>query len=318
MGRHPVLGTREYGSGSRTMMALSKDSVFPKIFGKGSGKSNEPRIASLVSFIIAIIFIIKVNLDFVAPVITMFFLNTYGAINMVAALETLVGNPSYRPTFKTPWLVSLIGALGSYRVMFLINSNATIICLAFTLCIYLYLSKKNISRTWGDLRDGVLVSIIRVCLLKLRFNQKKEKNWKPDVLVFSGEPESRSDLVYLAQQFSKGRGIITLVHYIFGRIEDKREEVKEAKKGLEKYIRENSLNAFSEVVVGSDMTATMEKTVQTNGIGLLKPNTVLMGIPKSSERVPPLIRFIRKITYFDKNLILLVENDENSFGNKKP
>ncbi len=300
----------------RTMMALSKDSVFPKIFGRGSGKSNEPRIASLVSFIIAIVFIIKVNLDFVAPVITMFFLNTYGAINTVAALETLVGNPSYRPTFKTPWIISLIGALGSYRVMFLINSNATIICLAFTLCIYLYLSKKNISRTWGDLRDGVLVSIIRVCLLKLRFNPKKEKNWKPDILVFSGEPESRSDLVYLAQQFSKGRGIITLVHYIFGRIEDKKEAVEDAKGALEKYIRDNSLNAFSEVVVGSDMAATMEKTVQTNGIGLLKPNTVLMGVPKSAERVPPIIRFIRKVTYFDKNLILLVENDKNSFGKR--
>lgn len=300
----------------RTMMALSKDSVFPEVLGRGSGKTNEPRIASLVSFIIAAIFIMRVNLDFVAPVITMFFLNTYGAINTVAALETLVGNPSYRPTFKTPWAVSLVGALGSYRVMFLINSNATIICLAFTLCIYLYLSKKNISRTWGDLREGVLISIIRLCLLKLRFNQKKEKNWKPDILVFSGEPESRSDLVYLAQQFSKGRGIITLVHYIFGRIEEKKDEVKDAKEVLEKYIRENNLSVFSEVVVGSDMTSTMEKTVQINGIGLLKPNTVLMGIPKSSDRVPSLIRFIRKITYFDKNLILLIENDKNSFGKK--
>jgi amino acid transporter len=301
----------------RTMMALSKDSVFPKIFGRGSGKTNEPRIASLVSFVIATIFIMKVNLDFVAPVITMFFLNTYGAINAVAALETLVGNPSYRPTFKTPWLISLIGAFGSYRVMFLINSNATIICLAFTLCIYLYLSKKNISRTWGDLRDGVLVSVIRLCLLQLRFNQKKAKNWKPDILVFSGSPESRSELVYLAQKFSKGRGIITLVHYIFGRIEDKKGDVEDAKHALEKYIQENNLNAFSEVVVGSDMISTMEKTVQTNGIGLLKPNTILMGIPKSHERVAPLIRFIRKITYLNKNLILLVENDKNSFGEKR-
>ncbi len=305
-------------SAPRTMQALARDSVLPKFLGRGSGKSDEPRIATLLSFAVAFVFIIMVNLDFVAPVITMFFLNTYGAINMVAALEKLVGNPSFRPTFKTHWLISFVGALGSYSVMFLINATATVICLAFTLMIYLYISNKNISRAWGDLRDGILVSIIRMCLLKLRFNEKQEKNWKPDILVFSGTPESRGNLVYLAEHFSKGRGIITLVRFIFGQIENKKSEVAEARENLDTFLRERKLNAFSEVVVGEDMGETLTETVQVSGIGLLKPNTVLMGMTKKAHKIKPMMEFMRKISYLNKNLLVFSSsNSSSAFGRKE-
>ncbi|MCS5420686.1 MULTISPECIES: amino acid permease [Psychrilyobacter] len=301
----------------RTMQALAKDSVLPSILGRGSGKANEPRIATFISFIIAFIFIIMVNLNFVAPVITMFFLNTYGAINMVVTLEKLVGNPSFRPTFKTHWVISLIGAFGSYSVMFLINFTATIICLGFTLMIYLYISKKNITRTWGDLRDGLLVSIIRMCLLRLRFNKKQEKNWKPDIIVFSGNPKNRSNLIYLANHFSKGRGIITLVRFIFGHIEEMQDKIKEARENLDSYLKENKILAFSEVVVGENMADTFLETVQSSGIGLLKPNTVLMGMSRDKENIKPLVEFMRKINYLNKNTLVFCQNEDVNFFEEK-
>ncbi len=305
-------------SAPRTMQALAKDSVLPPFLGRGSGKANEPRIATFISFIIAFVFIVMVNLNFVAPVITMFFLNTYGAINMVVALEKLVGNPSFRPTFKTHWVISLIGAFGSYGVMFLINFTATVICLAFTFIIYLYISKKNITRTWGDLRDGVLISIIRTCLLKLRFNEKQEKNWKPDIIVFSGNPKNRSNLIYLANHFSKGRGVITLVRFIFGHLEDMQEKIKKAREDLDSYLKENKILAFSEVVVGENMVDTFLETVQSSGIGLLKPNTVLMGMSRDKENIKPLVEFMRKINYLNKNTLVFCQNEEvNLFEQKK-
>ncbi|WP_037029212.1 amino acid permease [Psychrilyobacter atlanticus] len=304
-------------SAPRTMQALAKDSVLPSFLGRGSGKANEPRIAALISFIIAFIFIIMVNLNFVAPIITMFFLNTYGAINMVVALEKIVGNPSFRPTFKTHWVISLIGALGSYGVMFLINFTATVICLTFTFIIYLYISKKNITRTWGDLRDGVLISIIRTCLLKLRFNEKQEKNWKPDIIVFSGNPQNRSNLIYLANHFSKGRGVITLVRFIFGHLEDMQEKIKEAKVKLDCYLKENKILAFSEVVVGENMVDTFLETVQSSGIGRLKPNTVLMGMSRDKENIKPIVEFMRKVNYLNKNILVFCQNEDVTFFEQK-
>ncbi|UUV18132.1 amino acid permease [Fusobacteria bacterium ZRK30] len=301
----------------RTMQALAKDSVLPSFLGRGSGKANEPRTATFISFIIAFIFIIMVNLNFVAPIITMFFLNTYGAINMVVALEKLVGNPSFRPTFKTHWIISLIGALGSYGVMFLINFTATVICLAFTFMIYLYISKKNITRTWGDLRDGVLISIIRTCLLRLRFNEKQEKNWKPDIIVFSGNPKNRSNLIYLANHFSKGRGVITLVRFIFGHLEDMQEKIKEAKEKLDSYLKENKILAFSEVVVGENMVDTFLETVQSSGIGRLKPNTILMGMSRDKENIKPIVEFMRKVNYLNKNILVFCQNEDVSLFEQK-
>ncbi len=304
-------------SAPRTMQALAKDSVLPSFLGRGSGKANEPRIATFISFIIAFIFIIMVNLNFVAPVITMFFLNTYGAINMVVALEKLVGNPSFRPIFKTHWIISLIGAFGSYGVMFLINFTATVICLTFTFMIYLYISKKNITRTWGDLRDGVLISVIRTCLLKLRFNEKQEKNWKPDIIVFSGNPKNRNNLIYLANHFSKGRGIITLVRFIFGHLEDMQGKIKEAKENLDSYLKENKILAFSEVVVGENMADTFLETVQSSGIGLLKPNTVLMGMSRDKQNIKPLVEFMRKINYLNKNILVFSHNEDVTLFEQK-
>ena len=83
-------------------------------------------MAVLVTTVIAITIIWMGDLNFVAPIITMFFLNTYGMINLVAGIEKLVGNPSFRPTFKIPWAVSMLGAVGCYGAMFLINTPATV------------------------------------------------------------------------------------------------------------------------------------------------------------------------------------------------
>ncbi len=76
------------------------------------------------------------DLNFVAPVISMFFLNTYGMTNLVAGIEKLVGNPSYRPRFNIHWGVSMLGALGCYGAMFLINPIATVAAIVISYGIW--------------------------------------------------------------------------------------------------------------------------------------------------------------------------------------
>ena len=74
----------------RTLEALSRDRTAPSFMGKRLGSSSEPRLAVIVSTGIALAVIWMGNLDFVAPIITMFFLNTYGMLNLTAGLERLV------------------------------------------------------------------------------------------------------------------------------------------------------------------------------------------------------------------------------------
>ncbi len=91
----------------------------------------------------AVVVIWAGDIDAVAPVITMFFLNTYGMVNLVAAIEKAVGNPSFRPTFAVQWWVPALGALGCYGAMFLINAPATVAAIVVTYGIYFGLRRRE-------------------------------------------------------------------------------------------------------------------------------------------------------------------------------
>ena len=135
----------------RTLQAIALDNVVPEFFAQQMGSPTEPRVAVILSTIIAVAVIWVGDLNVVAPIIAMFFLNTYGMVNLVAGLEKLVGNPSFRPRFKIHWSLSLLGAVGCYGAMFLINTTATIVALIITYGIYFLLQRRQLTRTWGDM-----------------------------------------------------------------------------------------------------------------------------------------------------------------------
>ena len=59
----------------------------------------------------------------------MFFLITYGMLNLVVFLEQSMKIISFRPTFKIPRLVSFVGGIGCLAIMFLINAAFSIIAI---------------------------------------------------------------------------------------------------------------------------------------------------------------------------------------------
>ena len=81
------------------------------------------------------------GLNAVATVVTMFFLSVYGIVNLVAALEKLSGNPSWRPRVDVPWWLSLLGSLACFAVMMLIHLPVSLIAISIELLIWLWLKK---------------------------------------------------------------------------------------------------------------------------------------------------------------------------------
>lgn len=94
----------------RTLQALSRDKVLPRFIGRGFGKNNDPRTATACSFLVALVAILLGDLNLIAPILTMFFLTSYGLINLSAGLEGLIESPTWRPQFRFPWWGSLLGA----------------------------------------------------------------------------------------------------------------------------------------------------------------------------------------------------------------
>ena len=107
----------------RTLQALGADQTFPmddlnERLASGVGDVNEPRTATLVTGAIALLIVLLGNVDAVARLISMFFMVTYGSLCAISFLEHFAARPSYRPSFRSRWYISLFGAVICLLMMF--------------------------------------------------------------------------------------------------------------------------------------------------------------------------------------------------------
>ncbi|MFH1994768.1 MAG: Na-K-Cl cotransporter [Nitrospinota bacterium] len=304
-------------SAPRTMQALAVDGILPKFLAKGDGDSNEPRMATLITFFIAEWFVLMGGLDALAPVITMFFLNTYGVTNLIAALESFSGNPSYRPKLKVSWWISFVGAVSCYLAMFLIHAPATIAAIAITILIFLYLSKKELHANWSDVRYGLWYSLGRFIIFKLEEIEKKPINWRPNLMVFSGNPSTRKGLIELANWLGRRRGIVTVYNIIVGDEEKLLRHRKPAKEALESFIRNNGFQALGQVHLSSSFRAGAKEVAQAHGLGEFRSNIVLMGWSQDETRSCEFVKLVRELHQLDKSVLLLKLDEAKGFGNFK-
>ena len=121
----------------RILQAVARDRIFPwlRFFGVGYGRNQEPRRAVVLTFGSSHFFgIVGFDLDLIAPVITMFFLITYGNSLQLRRflLKPEPPTPNFRPTFRIyhPGLLVCWGGLGCLGVMFLIHWLAALAALA--------------------------------------------------------------------------------------------------------------------------------------------------------------------------------------------
>lgn len=303
----------------RTLQAIAFDKVVPRWMANRMGSATEPRAAILLSTFIAVGIIWLGDLNLVAPIISMFFLNTYGMVNLVAGIERLVGNPSYRPRFKIPWYLSILGALGCYGVMFLINVPATLIAVLISYGIYFWLARQSIEYTWGDVRSGIWFTLARNILLRLDANELDARNWRPNIIVFTGQPHNRHELVEVANWLSLGQGIVTFFQLITGDVDQliQRGVRRTARRSITKYIRDNHMEAFAKVEIVSSFKDGALSIAQAHGIGGLESNSVLMGWSSARDGRTMQMHLMRNLVGLRKSILFLRPDPECGFGNKK-
>lgn len=302
----------------RTIQALANDGVLPRFLGKSYGKGQEPVAALLLALVVAEGAILVQNLDLVAPVLSMFFLVTYGTLNLVAGLESLVDNPSYRPTLRTPWWVSLLGAGCCFYVMFLINTVATIAAFAVITIIYLLLKRQKLKSTWGDLRRGFWLSLIRRSLLQVERLPEHAKNWRPNIMVVTGIPQGRQNLVELADWLGSRRGLVTLHHVLVGPHSKLLRRKRMALNNLVRFIRENDLNVLPAVDVVEDRTSDLRIITASQGFGSFQPNTVMLDWNEREEVQPgEFEKLCHGALVAQRTLLILRVDRDRKFGNRQ-
>lgn len=302
--------------GPRVLQALASDGLAPKFMARLS-KTGQPTIATWISGGIALIAVALGGLNTIAQFVTVLFLTLYVTINLSAAIEALVGDPSYRPTINVPWYVAMTGSLGAVVVMFLISPIACIIAIILELLLYLLLRRRAIRKRWGDVRAGLWVALARFTLLQLREYSTDARNWRPQILLFAGDTTKRIGLVRMASWFNQNRGLVTVCQLIVGDLQNEKKEFKLLRQQMDKDIKKEGIVAFCEIDVVRDYENGIIDVTQANGIGGLQSNTVMFGWPRKTERLVSILRIMRAISNVGKSTIITRLNWAHEPGQEK-
>lgn len=302
----------------RILQALARDGVLPRplrFFGRGSGPADEPRIGTLATLGVALAAVALGNLNLIAPILTMFFLTTYGVINIVSAVERLLKSPSFRPTFKVHWSLSLLGALGCVFVMILINWIATVVAIVVISGIYLWLEHRGLRTAWGDVRQGLWMAVTRAGLLKLR-DEPDVKNWRPHMLVMSGAPTKRWHLIELANALTHNRALLSVATVLTdASLSAERQAALETT--LSDYLEERGVQALLRVMRAPDPFTGQKMLIDAYGLGSLQPNTIVLGHSETADNLERFTDMLVHIYRAKRNLIVVKADLERGFGDKK-
>lgn len=292
----------------RVLQALARDNILPKRLrwlGHGHGPTDEPRLGTWFTLGVVLAVVCIGDLDAIAPVLTMFFLTTYMVLNVAAGIEGFLQSPSFRPTFRVPWYLSLLGALGCIAIMFLINPAATVAAAIIVLAIYLWLERREIRTTWGDVRQGIWLSLVRAGLLNISENADP-KNWRPHLLVLSGAPTKRWHLIELATDLTHNRGLITVAS-ILPRGARNLKQQEQIRSTIRDYLEKRGIQAFVKLIEAEDTSTGAQQLIETYGIGPLLPNTVLLGDTETddAEARHRYFQIITKCHQAKRNIVIL-------------
>ena len=295
----------------RTLQALAKDRVLPKDIGRGYGKHNDPRLATVISFGIGMAAVLLGDLNAIAPILSMFFLTSYGMLNLSAGFGELISNPAWRPKFRVPAWVSLAGFVACLVVMLMLAPGATMIAIVLCTGIYMLMKRRSLRAHWGDMRLGLMMYVTRILLHRMAGLQPDERTWKPNILVLSGSPTSRWYLIDLANAIAQSRSFVTVATFI---PEENwtAERVQTITDAIRSYLRKRRVPAFIRALPATDPYAGAATMIRAYGFGPITPNTVLIG---ETERPSSFTRFaelIQLIARSNRNLIIVRERGDDN------
>ncbi len=306
-----------YLSSPRVLQAVSRDPIVPllKPFGTGTAKGDEPRRALIFVGVITIVVLIwagnkseGASLNAVARVISMFFLYSYGTINLAAFVEAVGHNPSFRPRFRLfHWTTALLGAVGCLVTALFIDARAAVIAAALIASIIWYVKHRQLKATFGDARRGFVYSQVRNGLVRLSAMQEDARNWRPTMLVFSGNPNTREALVSYAVWMESGRGIVYLANVLVGELSEVAARRPAAIKQLKDFCEEKNMHVFPVVAIGDSVEDGVSMLLQTTTVGPLRPNVAVFGWSNQvdEEQLLSFTRQLRIARAMDLSLLVI-------------
>uniref|UniRef100_A0A0C9QA88 NKCL_1 protein n=1 Tax=Fopius arisanus TaxID=64838 RepID=A0A0C9QA88_9HYME len=263
-------------SAPKVFQALCQDHLYPGIHWFSGKKGKEPIRGYLLTFIIAVGFILIGNLDSIAPLISNFFLAAYTLINFSTFHASLAKPIGWRPTFKyyNMWL-SLAGSILCVAVMFLISWWTALITLCAVMALYLVVAYRKPDVNWGSTTQAQTYNSALNAVQQLDRVEEHVKNYRPQLMVLSGAPSVRSALIDFAHHITKNQSLLICGHIVETSLSYKTRAIMMAKNTS--WLKNNKMKGFYNLVDGANFQDGATSLLQSSGLGKLKPNILMMG-----------------------------------------
>jgi amino acid transporter len=277
-----------YLAAPRTLQAIAQDGIFPsaaanRLFSRIDPRTLEPVPATLLTAGIALAFVLVGDVDFVAQIISMFFIITYGSICGVSALQHFAADPAYRPVFRSRWYVSAFGAFMSLWVMFQISQGYAVLALFVMLLLYVTISHLNEDmRGLSNIVQGAIFQLSRQLQVFLQKSRKQEDDsWRPAVVCLSRASFERLGAFELLSWISYRYGFGTYVHYLPGYVSraTKRQSGEDMRRLVEMAHASGS-NVYLDTMISPSYTTAIAQLLQLPGISGKENNMVLFEFSK--------------------------------------
>ncbi len=310
----------------RTLQAIGGDKVFHSRFvnywvAKGVKKNNEPRNATILTSVIALIFVLLGDVNAVAEIISMFFMVTYGSLCLISFMQHFAADPSYRPSFKSKWYLSLLGAIMCIYLMFKINTPYAIAAIFLMVMLYFYISlKSDTEKGMASIFQGVIHQFNRTIQVFLQKSEKvkEEEDWRPAVLCLSKDSFERYSALEMMKWISHRYGFGTYIHFEKGYFSKESKLLAEEKlKKLITIASNSKSNVYLETLISPSNTGAIIQAIQQPGISGQPNNMMLFEYKKGETDWLSIIVDNYSVLKTAKYDLCILASSDKGFGYKK-
>ncbi|XP_057378001.1 bumetanide-sensitive sodium-(potassium)-chloride cotransporter-like isoform X1 [Daphnia carinata] len=259
---------------------IAADKLYPYwmvgFWGKRSGTSNQPYRAFGFTFVLALAFVLIAQLDMIALLISDFFLATFALMNFSTFHVSLIKPIGWRPTFKyyNTWLSLLTGIL-SITSMILISLPIAVITIAIVLFFYMVVLYRKPEVNWGSSTQAQTYRAALTSIQQLVHIEEHVKNYRPQILVLTGLPNTRPALVDFAYLICKNNSLMICGNIVEEKL--KYETRLKLQQKAYRYLRFTHIKGFCAVADNSNLHTGVAAMLGLAGVGKVKPNILLMG-----------------------------------------
>ncbi|XP_025761425.1 solute carrier family 12 member 3-like [Oreochromis niloticus] len=275
-------------SAPKIFQCLCKDNIYPYIgvFAKGYGKNDEPLRAYLLTYFIAIAFILIAELNTISAIISNFFLCSFGLINISCFHAAITNSPGWRPSFPyyNKW-IALYGAVVCVVLMFFFTWWTALITFGVIAVLFGYIIYKKPKINWGSSVQASSYNVALSYSMSLTGVEDHVKNFRPQCLVMTGPPNQRPALVDFVGAFTKNASLMICGDIMME--PDRQTQHQDATDQSVKWLNKRKACSFYTQFTANTLREGVRYLLQASGLGKLKPNTLVLGFKSNWRESSP-------------------------------